>query len=333
MHGFGHQAVLIFFVLSGYLVGGEIIRELRRGDFDWRVYAAKRLARLYAVYLAALLMGAFLDNIALRYFNRSAIYSADGQPFPMIFYSVADRLHLETFVGNLVFCQTILVPTFGSNSPLWSLANEAWYYLLFPLVAWAVLTPGRSAKRGLCLALFAAGAWFVRGDILLYFSIWLPGLVPHGIGRPLCKSPWLPAAAIVASLAVIRFPWGRAVAGFVTDLGLAGLFVLLLNSLAYRNRPGGKSPPAHRLHRFLAGFSYSLYLMHWPLALFLSVALQQTFGFGHRMTFNLVGVMVYLGFLFLIYLSAWLLAAITEHRTAWYRQCLLRLFGASPAAP
>ena len=46
-------------------------------------------------------------------------------------------LHLDaaTFWGNLVFLQTILVPTYGTNALLWSLANEFWYYMLFPLLA------------------------------------------------------------------------------------------------------------------------------------------------------------------------------------------------------
>jgi hypothetical protein len=69
------------------------------------------------------------------------------------------------------------------------------------------------------------------------------------------------------------------------------------------------------------------------------VSLQQTFGFGHRMAFSPINVLIYFGIILLVYLSAWLLAAITEHRTAWFRKRLLRLFGAaaspvvSPVAP
>src|SRR6478609_2826926 len=150
IHGFGHQAVVVFFVLSGYLVGGEVLREIQRGTFDWRVYSIRRVSRLYAVYIAALLLGALWDNLGLRFFNAHQLYNTSGNPFPMIYYSVAERLSPAIFTGNLFFCQTLLVPTFGSNTPLWSLANEAWYYALFPLALWPGFTAGPPLGRWLC---------------------------------------------------------------------------------------------------------------------------------------------------------------------------------------
>jgi peptidoglycan/LPS O-acetylase OafA/YrhL len=48
---------------------------------------------------------------------------------------LAPNYTATTFVGNLAFLQTIAVPIFGTNGPMWSLANEFWYYLIFPLAA------------------------------------------------------------------------------------------------------------------------------------------------------------------------------------------------------
>jgi hypothetical protein len=47
-----------------------------------------------------------------------------------------------SFFGNIFFLQTISVPIYGSNFPLWSIANEFWYYLLFPLILSVFLIRG-----------------------------------------------------------------------------------------------------------------------------------------------------------------------------------------------
>ncbi|HKB57443.1 MAG TPA: acyltransferase family protein, partial [Lacunisphaera sp.] len=154
-HGFGHQAVIVFFVLSGFLVGGEVLRGLRQASFDWRVYGIRRFSRLYPVYLAALLLGALWDNLGLHFFNDRLVYNSAASPFPMIFYPVVERLTPGVLEGNLLFLQGVLVPTFGSNSPLWSLANEAWYYFLFPLLLWPFFAAGRPGGRLACFVLFA----------------------------------------------------------------------------------------------------------------------------------------------------------------------------------
>ena len=52
--GFGHQAVIIFFVLSGYLVGGSVLVAKQDG-FCLR-YSVQRLARLWIVLVPCLLV-------------------------------------------------------------------------------------------------------------------------------------------------------------------------------------------------------------------------------------------------------------------------------------
>ena len=49
----GHEAVMVFFALSGFLVGGQAIRRLRRGTFSARDYALRRLVRLWIVMIPA----------------------------------------------------------------------------------------------------------------------------------------------------------------------------------------------------------------------------------------------------------------------------------------
>jgi len=57
---FAVEAVAVFFVLSGYLVGGQVIRQNREGRFCWGEFLIKRLSRLWA----GLIPGLFITYIS-----------------------------------------------------------------------------------------------------------------------------------------------------------------------------------------------------------------------------------------------------------------------------
>lgn len=121
--GCGTQAVFWFFVISGYLVGGTVIRDvIRLGKIDFRRYFINRFSRLYVVLIPALALGGVLDYI------RNETWGLNSHAG---FETVAS-LTGETLLGNILFLQTLMVPPFGSNWALWSLANEFWYYIVFP---------------------------------------------------------------------------------------------------------------------------------------------------------------------------------------------------------
>lgn len=173
--GFGHQAVIVFFVLSGFLISSTILRSHILGKWSWRHYAVNRATRLYVVLLPGLLLGFFWDRLGSWLFAAKGIYAHSlsdlGPAVPL------KNLTPGNFLGNLFFLQTILCETFGSNGPLWSLSNEFWYYVLFPLalgagIAWA----SRRffiATAFTCLALFITV--FLGRGIMVGFLIWLAG--------------------------------------------------------------------------------------------------------------------------------------------------------------
>lgn len=47
--GFGRQAVVVFFVISGFLVRGSVLHDLRAGVFSVKTYVIHRLSRLYPI--------------------------------------------------------------------------------------------------------------------------------------------------------------------------------------------------------------------------------------------------------------------------------------------
>src|SRR5712691_12850398 len=72
--GFGHQAVMIFFVLSGYFIGMSVIDSVAGQRWSWRVYLVNRLVRLQLVLFPALLLGAVWDQIGMRIPHADSFY-------------------------------------------------------------------------------------------------------------------------------------------------------------------------------------------------------------------------------------------------------------------
>jgi peptidoglycan/LPS O-acetylase OafA/YrhL len=171
--------VIVFFVLSGSLVGPAAQAAVRRGELGLAEYAVARIVRLYIVLVPALILGAAIDAVGL------AAYGAgygDGEIL------VAQRMTLAAFCISAAHLQGILMPPFGSNAPLWSLAYEAWYYVLFPFLLLAFFA--RSPERqGLAATVFVAGLLAVGSTIALYFTTWLLGALVAAISASTCSIP------------------------------------------------------------------------------------------------------------------------------------------------
>jgi peptidoglycan/LPS O-acetylase OafA/YrhL len=130
-----HQCVIAFFALSGFLVGGPALRNIFAGGWHWPRYTLRRLTRLWIVLIPALLLTFAVDTAGETIGGR---FGYEGGYHKLLASgpsagSPAD-LSVTTFVANAFFLQTIVTPTFGTNGPLWSLTNEYWYYVLFPLL-------------------------------------------------------------------------------------------------------------------------------------------------------------------------------------------------------
>jgi peptidoglycan/LPS O-acetylase OafA/YrhL len=264
---FGHYSVMIFFVLSGYLVGRIVLRGRMDGDFSWSDYATNRLTRLWIVLIPALIIGAIWDHIGIHLFGTSGIYGGLATNHSD---AVPPHLSAGVMLGNAFFMQGIGTLTFGSNGPLWSLSYEFWYYVLFPLMVLAFPL----GKAGWTSVLYGAAACvvalFIAQPMRAYFLIWLLGatinLAPEERGKP--GYLWV-AAAVGSAVLVV------AALNFKTDLNACGDFAVgaaaaVLIFAILRSSARSRSGFYSRAARGLAGFSYTLYLVHAPLMVFVS---------------------------------------------------------------
>ena len=322
--GFGHQAVMIFFVLSGYFIASNALAAMADGRWSWRWYFTRRATRLIIVLWPALALGAAIDWGGLALFGLNGPYGAPTEFRHIILAPVPERADIATWLGNALFLQEILVPSFGSNGPLWSLSYEFWYYLLFPALVLALF--GRAPRRIRAFWAFCALAiGFLVGErILLYFSIWLMGaailFVPlpyqwarHGVPRAtalgVVMSTWL--AAMAASKAALLPP-------FAEDMvaGLATAAVVYLLQIA----PGMPSPFTARLAKTLVGFSYTLYLAHLPPLVFGAAAIAAMGGGRWQPELGNLAIGTAVALVILVY--AFALSRTTEARTDAFRRRL-----------
>jgi peptidoglycan/LPS O-acetylase OafA/YrhL len=320
--GFGHVAVMVFFVLSGFLISSAIVGRWVAGSWSWRDYAIDRLSRLYVVLVPGLLFGFLWDKGGSYLFASIGFYTHAIEGFGLAL--VQNRITLGNFLGNLFFLQGILCPTFGSNGPLWSLANEFWYYVLFPValaagIAWAK----KSMRAAIPFSILAVCvALFVGRDILLGFLVWLVGVVlvfAYSNCR-FSKRPWLILYTLISSIVLsVCFTAERTrhVPLLGNDLAIGVAFGLVLFAVL-QIEAGAENQLYRRIAHFLAGFSYSLYVLHFPFLLFLRYWLVPEQKWQPDLTHLFYAVIV--GSAALIF--AWLVSTLTEAKTPVVRHWL-----------
>ena len=251
---FGHDAVIIFFVLSGYLVGGAVLRLDMKARSDLFEYWVDRSVRIGPVLIVATVLSVTLQLVA------PASGCGDSP---------------TTVLGNAVGLQNFLVRPLCNNSPLWSISNAAVYYFAFPVMIAAFLRQF-SIRLALTLAsvalIFALSIQFAPRDetnIVFDFPFWLVGaalwFVPGGFRR----LRWLSLLMLAAALAVGRLDIGKD-HFWLRDLFLAASLSLVL--ITFFNQPmpasGARAVLAGRLaelSRRFASLSFSLYVTHYPL--------------------------------------------------------------------
>lgn len=267
-YNLGSDAVIVFFVLSGLVIAFL----LEERDRTPGVYAFNRLTRIYSVALPAVVLTMLFDTLGQRL--DPAAYDGwwyNAAPVPEL---VASAL---TFTGEWGWTSFRL----GTNGPYWSVTYEVWYYLLFGLVVFS--------RRSVVVLPAMVLAVVAAPKVMLLMPVWLAGVVTW---RLISRQP-SPPTALAWSLVIVP-PVAYILALFsgippamlaLTDslLGsetvtalrfsnefawntLIGLLVSLhfIGVAAVVRRAALPSVLWERPVRWLAGGTFSLYLVHYP---------------------------------------------------------------------
>lgn len=296
----GYQAVMVFFVLSGYFISSTIVKAIINGKWSWGDYLLKRVTRLWIVLIPCLLLTYIIGIIQVSLFG---------------YHKLVESLNWHTFFGNIFFLQKIIVDPFGMNGPLWSLSYEFWYYLLFPCLLLTIYSK-TIGKKIFYLTLFSLIAFFVGSKIMLYFLVWMLGAIIPFFKLLNLKSKVTKRVIILFSLALllISMNYPASIATFTKDIkvGITSAFFVYIVISLYNKETSNSNI---NIPQYLAGFSFTLYLAHYPLAnLILTWLVSPSWPFSETTLL----IKVVLALFVLIY--SWILAMITERHTEVIRK-------------
>lgn len=282
----GFVGVDIFFVISGFLIGGILWREYASsGTLVLGRFYMRRIRRLAPAYFAMAFVSLIAGWILLlpseyREFGKSLIASA-------------------VYLSNVLFYRQTGYFDGPSDDKMllhtWSLSVEEQFYIFLPLT---ILALGRSRKTliaGLGLLavaslvssvamthrshtaafyLFPYRAWELLAGVFLAIAgaQWnLKWAFGAGVS-------WLGMALILGS--VLFIPEGANFPGWVVTVPVAGTILILVNG---QDENWVNSVLSAKVPVFLGVISYSLYLWHWPILVLLKYVHVDPLGLGERL--------------------------------------------------
>jgi peptidoglycan/LPS O-acetylase OafA/YrhL len=258
--GMRGEAVTLFFILSGYLVGGSVVRDFDRFSFSFGRYAIARLSRIYIVLIPALVLTLILDGAVLSLDPHNPVYAAVWQGGALGDASIWSRFSPIHLFGTILCLEPVIGGPVGSAGSLWSLGFEWIFYFAFPAIYGLGYRLRGSLGAGMAV-LVSIGLVFIVSKIdAAFWLVWLLGAYANlverrGWLRAKTWTPWLKGAAgaflvfYVGSGDNLKQQIGLPLAG------VAGFFFLACGD-------NGEKRLVTPVDAKLAHFSYSLYVIH-----------------------------------------------------------------------
>ncbi len=260
----GFIGVDVFFVISGYLITGIILRELRSEDFSPISFYARRIRRIFPALIVVL-----AAVIALGWFTM--------MPKPLA------QLGLQSFAGALFFPNVLLLNQSGyfdqaaETKPLlhlWSLGVEEQFYVVWP---WLLLCIRRRPKRQIVVvailtaASLAYSIWITSHDPVTAFYSPFSRLWELGVGGLLSILPRVARFGnLLSMIGIVVIAASAVLIDRKTPFpGVAALGPVIGATMVMASRSDALSwKPLVAIGRM----SYPLYLWHWPLLTFAAAA-------------------------------------------------------------
>lgn len=257
MQNFG---VCVFFLLSGFLIAHTLVKKSEHPGYGFPDYLIDRVARIYSGWIPALIFVGVVDHFLVK----AGVYGAGR-----------DRSYV-TLIGNLflfqqysgAFARYLSVGIFGSGGPFWSLSIEFHIYLLVGAAFFLL----RGAKPWLLLPVALVFGQLPAANLVgtSLFTLWLAGFaiafILANCAANVSAMVWLIVGASSTGWLCLRlfpnhdpfdpalYPW------------LAVSFAAFI-ALAMRTRftIGANRVWLTRIVRFMADYSFSLYLIHYTI--------------------------------------------------------------------
>lgn len=324
----GFVGVDIFFVISGFLISLNILKDLERGRFSLADFYRRRIKRIAPPML--IVVGLTLIAAQFVLLPEDAEKTAQSGLWSLL--SLAN-------VYFWLYQDTSYFAAASSEIPLlhlWSLGIEEQFYIFWPLILMALYRPSRSKLFFGIAALIGLGS-FVLGEILFERA---PSFVYYMLPT---RAGELLIGGLVAFF-VLRNVGAKVPGKLVTPMAVVGILLLVLSFFMLSEGqvfPGLRAiqPTLGTALLIFAGhcnnnivsrllalrpmvwiglISYSAYLWHWPLLAF--------YRYGHREVGPLAGIVIFVLTLFFAWLTYRFVEGPSRRSNASTLQIFLRQF-------
>lgn len=242
---YGHLAVDLFFVLSGFVIARNYREWFQPGAIRfgrYRLFLARRLARVYPLYLLSV-----IATVALQGENAHVFHQ---------------QISSTTVAANFLMMQTwFWMPSM--NTPSWSVSAECLAYLLFPVLSMYLLRVRPRTRIAVAVACYVGLIFVMFVSTTVHAWPLFRCIAEFSIGLIAFyqRTTFNPKPYTVGFLCLI---FGYALFTPNNDALLLLLFPLLIIIISTANGCLYRVASAPLIH-FLGSISYALYLFHYPI--------------------------------------------------------------------
>lgn len=258
-----HACVMALFALSGFLICQSACHNIQKyKQFNVKQYTRARINRIVPpLYFACIVL-------VMLYWLSPSVFATGNREFKIISETISQAnmsLHLKDLLGVLFFMNGFITETPASNFAFWSLSFEAWFYILFGIL----LLPNRSMS-----ILFSLVGLVILSTLnyifLLYVCIWLAGAIAALLYQ---QRYHLNKKQIIFIIMMITIMLGFLYTIQASPLAIYGTWIgIILAILLYliATQKVKIWLPCY----FIAKTSYTIYLLHFPILLFIYGVIQ-----------------------------------------------------------
>lgn len=316
---FGHDSVILFFILSGFFIAKSVQSAEQNNRFTWKSYSINRISRLWIVLIPVLFLSFAYDYIGMQ--TGADLYEKTRN---LVNESSIERFTLTNFFASLFFLQPFLADPFGSNGPLWSLSYEFWYYVWFPII-YLCLKTYRKPMIIIQLISFVLITMYLFAPAARSFPIWLIGVLLYNLHENYSKFEAFISKfripILILSVLVMLFSFVISRTIFDTNIYVKDYFVaisctcllvfLKISNIKFSNI-------LEPLKTYGAGSSFSLYLTHIPFIFLVLAYIAPNSG----LLISIPSLLIAIAITLIAIIQGYIFSRFTEYKTESFRKYL-----------
>jgi len=272
-------AVVVFFILSGFVITYSTIIKSGSSEYTFFDFFADRASRIFSAYLVAIIFVIAIDAFSMLIDDSSYYYKS--------------AFNIQTLVANLFMLQDYPLyeflgvkglheTSFGSARVFWTISIEWWIYMFFGVLFFCILKYEKPTLIKLILLAVSAVvvSWYTydsRGEHLsLFWCLGMGWMLIYRKYRENVTGLYANLVVLSSSLATCIAIQFSVVNGYnlYFALSLSLVIVSLVNTANYMTLEKFK-----RIIELVAGYSFTLYLVHYSIMDFMSQHIESKNGY------------------------------------------------------